>query len=398
MATKNKKAIAKEFRYDHPLSWFTDTQNDMVDQAFVSATIRWFESGPGSRALKPLDFLNLLFKQIAFLSEHITETEAVKEHFQNLPLTVTQRHILTGFIIKWWGGYPVRHAYRNKEATLRAIEELFLSGEPDSPEREFCKADASERKKLMNLGIALSAELNHGVDARELLNEIEEKDPEKYYKTFEELFQAAAMMEAVGPYANGTQFWAAKALHEAGFNNWLMDFKGWIYGDEEGYRKFLSRPIFMDYLRYNKKQQQAEKDQFASKKALWKLNDPQPATALDQQEPQSASHYENTVRNRLEAYEGYMQSAENYEYAVRTICTFLTDRQELKVEQVFVRSGIIKQFSKALGDIWKDNFNEVIPLSYVKMCQRLFSILAKYDIDEADYKGKPPYKYFISAT
>ena len=398
MAKKKKNIIANDLRYNHPLAWFTNPENKIASPEFLNETIRWFETGPGSRAFTALDFLNLLFRQLAYVSDNIYATEAVKEHFQNIALSVTEQHILTGFIVKWWGGYPVRHPYRDKEATLRAIEQVFFSNEPDSPERVFCKADPVERKELMKYGMAMTALINDGVDLAETLKEINASDAEKYYKTFEEAFQHAYLMEAVGPFVHKTQYLAAKSHHEFGYSNWLIDFKGWNFGDEDGYKKFLNRTTIIEYLHYDKRQTELQKDEFAKEKALWQLDDSSALDTNHKPEDPQASAYDGIVRKHLTRFKDLFRTDDQFNYAVNTICTFITTKQAPSTQQVFVRKDKVKDFAFALGEIWRDAYNEVLPLRYLKLCRELFSTLSKYEIDDSRYKKSLLYKYFISAT
>jgi hypothetical protein len=395
MAKTKKSTIAKDLRYNHPLAWYTNPENRLATPEFMSETIRWFETGPGSRAFTTLDFVNLLFKQVDYVSANITATDSVREHFQTIKLSVTQQHILTGFIIKWWGGYPVRNAYRNQETTLKAIQEIFLSAEPDSPEREFCRADMVKRKKLLNLGTAMTAVINNEGDAAEILKEVNGNNQEKQYGTFEDAFRHARLMEAVGPYVNETQFLAAKVRHEIGLSNWLMDFKGWG-GDEDGYKHYLNRTNLLDYLRFEKRQEMQSKDEFAKEKSLWQIDEPEIQEFAHQPVDNQASIHEVTVGQYLEKDKALIKSEENYRYSVRVISEFLATGQAPVPQQVFVRNGKVKEFCYALGEIWRDTHNEAISLSYLNLCKGLFSILSSYEIDESNPKSSLIYKYFIS--
>lgn len=395
MAKQKKTKIPRELCFDYPLTWFTDPTH-IPNQQLVQATIQWFETGAGSRAFTTLEFLNLLYKQRQFVMENIYTPDSVKNHFDNLPLSTLEKHILTGFILKWTGGYPVHCPDREQEKTLKVIEAIFLHDEPDSPEHTFCLADMNQRKQFMKLGIALTTAINHGLDAATLLTDMDQAEHDKQYEQFEDLFSAATIMGALGPFKNEIQYQAAKSRHEFGFNSWLLDFKGWLLGDEEAYKPHLNRSTFIEYLRYDREQGLLRTNQFNAQKILWSLDDPEPSCIDSESEPIPPSPQQQAVRKHLLPFHPLFQSEQEFERAVVTLSEFLVDRQYKDVQEVFMRKKSVKTLSFALGEIWRNSYNEVIPFSYLNLCKQLFSVLSKYDIQETGYKGSNLYKYFIS--
>ncbi|UPK71393.1 hypothetical protein [Chitinophaga filiformis] len=397
MATRNKSKIVKDLSFNYPVTWFTDPSN-IPNQELVQKTIQWFETGPGQRAYAPLEFLNLLYKQFRFVIENIYDAEVVSNHFRTLPLSPLQKHILTGFVLKWTGGYPVRSAEREQEPTLKGIEEIFLTGEPDSPEREFCKADMNVRKQFIKLGLAFTGAINNGIDVNEFLKEMDGNDREKQFERFEDLFREATLMEAVGPFKTKNQYVIQEKSCNYRFNCWLAEFKGWTLGDESTYKPFLNRITFQEYLRYERKDQQLKQDNFAAEKLLWQLDDSNDLTAEKNEEVAPLLLHEMTVRKQLTQFKPLFQSDEQFNQAVYTISNFLNIRQSHDVKQVFVRKGKIRRIAYALGEIWRNTYNDAIPLSYLKMCRNLFSVFSTQEIEDSTYKTSNLHKYFISPT
>ena len=140
---------------NNELSFYTD-KNNIPNQDLVKETIDYFESGQGSRAFKPLYFLNLLESQFQFMKDNIKDGDIVIQHIRNLPLNKLEQHILCGFLIKWTGGYPVNNLNEDFNNTLKQILVEFLSYNEDTPEKEFCKANPETLKKFMMMGIALT--------------------------------------------------------------------------------------------------------------------------------------------------------------------------------------------------------------------------------------------------
>ena len=111
------------------------------NQDLVSATIEHFEIGPRKGFLEPLEFMNLLWKQYTFVKDNVNQPHSTATALDKLPLNLEQKHVLFGFILKWFGGYPVNNLNQYYNSTLRLIEKKFLAYEGETPEKEVCRRD-----------------------------------------------------------------------------------------------------------------------------------------------------------------------------------------------------------------------------------------------------------------
>lgn len=396
MANVKRSAIRPDLRFDYPLSWFKNPSN-IPNQESVSATIDWFETGPGKRAFTPIEFLNLLYKQLDFIGNNIYEIDEVTRHIHSLPITDLQRHILTGFILKRFGGYPASMPDRAQEKTLKAIEQIFLTGDPESPERQFCKADMQMRKNFMKLGIAFTTSINYGIDAKYILEEMDESSlaADKVYFSFKELFREAVVMGALGPFTSDAQYLVEQSKNEYNFNSWLSDTKGWLLGDEISYKDLLRRSVFIEFLKHEKEQQKYNANKHAAEKELWNLD-----TFNLHTEQKQADISENhiIIENQLIEFKDLFKSANEFDRAVISIAKYLDSGEITIANKIFVKSGSKKKFAYALGEIWKNTANGVIPLEYLKLCKNLFSIFSTDEIEDKTYKSSNLYKYFLTKT
>jgi hypothetical protein len=69
-----------------------------------------------------------------------------------------------GFIIKWFGGYPVKNMQPEYDSILNLIEAEFFKLAPDknTPEIAFCTADITMQKKMREIEILLNAQMENG--------------------------------------------------------------------------------------------------------------------------------------------------------------------------------------------------------------------------------------------
>ncbi|MCF2505333.1 hypothetical protein L0663_18220 [Dyadobacter sp. CY107] len=107
------------------------------DGDFVNDTIRYFTSGPRSGYFEPINFLNLWHKQWVYFETNWDKPYSVVEVLKSLRLSEEQKHILFGFILKFYGGYPIQHISFNSATALRFVERAFLSYPKNSPEKTF---------------------------------------------------------------------------------------------------------------------------------------------------------------------------------------------------------------------------------------------------------------------
>jgi hypothetical protein len=133
---KELKNISAENDFD----FYYNTGN-IPNHDLVSETVEYFETGVRKGFFEPLEFMNLLWKQYNYVNANIQKPHTVITALKALPMTDEQKHVLFGFILKWFGGYPVENMSIQYEATLRLIEKEFLSYPEDTPEKDFCRRD-----------------------------------------------------------------------------------------------------------------------------------------------------------------------------------------------------------------------------------------------------------------
>ncbi len=247
--SKSLKSISSS----NSLEYYFD-ENNIRNQKLVNETFTYFDKGEGKRAYNPLALLNLLDKQYHFVVDEINNPNLVIESLKKLPLTEERKHVLFGLILKWFGGYPVNNMNEQFDTVLKLIQKEFLSYERDTPEKEFCKADAELRNKLMKLSITGTTAINTGLDWKMLYDSIDEKK-EKIYRSFDDLFNDFANNGYLGSFQNETVRLIERSRLNYGFNVWLQNSKGWEYGNSDQYCKFLSKEIFNEYLMFEKAEQ-----------------------------------------------------------------------------------------------------------------------------------------------
>lgn len=122
--------------------FYLNAQN--IQQDFVRNTRKYFTNGARAGFFEPLEFMNLWWKQWHYLMDNVEKPYSTLQHFEALPLTAEQRHVLYGFILKFYEGYPIRFIHVQTAIQLILIEEVFLRYESDTPEKEFCRNNRQE--------------------------------------------------------------------------------------------------------------------------------------------------------------------------------------------------------------------------------------------------------------
>lgn len=140
----------KEFSENYDLDYFFNAKN-IPNQDLVFATFEYFETGERKGLFEPLDFLNLLEKQYRKIFSNHEKPHSTFLELQNLPLPTLEKHVLFGFILKWFGGYPTNQLDSTVEklnSVLRLIEKEFLSYDGETPEKKFCEVNWVEYKRI----------------------------------------------------------------------------------------------------------------------------------------------------------------------------------------------------------------------------------------------------------
>ncbi len=256
-ALSSMKNELEQYTLDHPLEFFVNKAN-IPNQELVNSTIDYFQSGPGARAFETLLFLNLLKKQHDFvLSEKANPNQALT-HLKEIPLSNLQRHVLFGFLLKWFGGYPVNNFDEQLDATLKQIETLFLSYQEDTPEKKFCRADVATNLKFRQFETIFNTHFRTGVPVEELAKVVfktEQKQPPEMFYSFQHLYYGA-IEKAIIPAPTNVYSEALRyAELEAGFMEWLIAEREWHPVDLNGLADHLTMANFAEYIKKREKQQ-----------------------------------------------------------------------------------------------------------------------------------------------
>ncbi|MHA4739606.1 hypothetical protein [Dyadobacter sp. MSC1_007] len=129
-------SISSQNDYDFYYDLTKNLPND-----FVQDVIDYFGSGPREGFFDPLQFLNLWHKPWEYFDGHMDEPSKFIGAVQNLDISEENKHIIFGFTLKFYGGYPIVKGDYQASVSLRLIEEAFLEYPNDTPEKTFCMRD-----------------------------------------------------------------------------------------------------------------------------------------------------------------------------------------------------------------------------------------------------------------
>jgi hypothetical protein len=135
----------------HDLNYYFNASN-IPNQELVFETYDFFKKGPGKDYFDPLAFLNLLSWHYRFLTTNVGKPFDVLSQVKLVPLSNIQKHLLVGFILKWFGGYPVNNLNTQYNSTLKLLESEYL---------ESIEAVSNKRQEIIDesfLGKKLSTE------------------------------------------------------------------------------------------------------------------------------------------------------------------------------------------------------------------------------------------------
>jgi len=244
------RTLLKDVSSDHTLDHYTD-KKVIPNQELVNDTIDYFKNGKGAGSFQPIDFLNLLDKQNEFLKLNFQDGKLVIQHLKDLSLPAREKHTLYGFILKWFGGYPVNNINEDFDKTLKLVQREFLSFEGDTPEKQFCRADQATRNKFEKYGIAFTTAINNNIDVGEILAAMEVDEPMKtVYRNFNFLFADMVNKGKIARFDNQKAFLIAQSAYNYEFNVWLQTHQEWEYRNEEQYDFFLTPSVFEEFLKY----------------------------------------------------------------------------------------------------------------------------------------------------
>jgi hypothetical protein len=152
---KELKAISAK----NDLDFYYNAENQ-PNQDLVFGTLEYFETGKRKGFFEPLEFMNLLWEQYNFVNNNIQKSHTTITTLKALPLTVEQKHVLFGFILKWFGGYPIDNMNKQYDTTLRLIEKEFLSYNKQTPEKQFCQKDWEQYSRLKQIEGIMNDKIN----------------------------------------------------------------------------------------------------------------------------------------------------------------------------------------------------------------------------------------------
>ncbi|MBC7934990.1 MAG: nucleotide-binding protein [Rhizobacter sp.] len=145
------------FMHDRDLNWYFNAKKIPAQKNLVAPTYEYLTEGEGKGIFEPVDFFNLLEFQKDFILNNLDRPFDTLNKLKSLPLTEKEKHILFGFIIKWFGGYPVNNLNEQVNVILKMIEKEFLKFPENSFEKEFCRTDHKIVKKLSEVAAHLGA-------------------------------------------------------------------------------------------------------------------------------------------------------------------------------------------------------------------------------------------------
>ncbi len=104
------------------------------------------------------------------------------------------------------------------------------------------------------------------------------------------------------------------------------------------------------------------------------------------------------IANEFKQYKPAFNTEADYQKSVELIHKFIS-KKPIKIEKIiFVKSGYIRKFAFALGEIWRSHTNDIITIEYLQFYRQLFTIFQDQIIDESNVFSNNLYKYSLSKT
>jgi hypothetical protein len=124
-----------EFSDKNDLNYYFNA-NNIPNQDLVFDTFNFFRKGPGKDYFDPLAFLNVLNWHYRYLTANADRPFNVLSQVNKVPVNSIQRHLLIGFILKWFGGYPVNNLNTQFNTTLKFLEAEYLETVEEAKNRK----------------------------------------------------------------------------------------------------------------------------------------------------------------------------------------------------------------------------------------------------------------------
>lgn len=146
-----KRANKMKSSFDYDLNFYFNIKN-IANTDLVMQTYSFFLKGKGKKYFEPLTFFNLLYWHYHFLKSNIERPFDVLNQLRNVDLDEVRRQVLLGFILKWFGGWPVNNLNGQYDHTLKLIESDYLDFNGAKLSREI---ELKEKKKA---GVVLTSD------------------------------------------------------------------------------------------------------------------------------------------------------------------------------------------------------------------------------------------------
>jgi hypothetical protein len=104
------------------------------------------------------------------------------------------------------------------------------------------------------------------------------------------------------------------------------------------------------------------------------------------------------VTKYLDECKEAFSSKDDYDKAVNLIDAFMSNQSMRISKAIFVKNGYIKRLAFALGQVWRNQKNEIISYEYLVFYTKAFSVFRNQRLDKKNINGMPLYKYSITKT
>lgn len=138
------KAVLAQYTDSNDLNYYFNVDN-IPNQDLVLDTYTYFNEGGGEKYFSPLLFFNLLNWHLTFIKNNISRPVDLMEHFKIINISDIERHILVGFVLKWYGGIPINNMNPQYNVTLKLIEKIYTA---------FLQMAKDELQGLANLSLS----------------------------------------------------------------------------------------------------------------------------------------------------------------------------------------------------------------------------------------------------
>jgi hypothetical protein len=394
---KNKDEKIAFISTNNDLDFYYNVQN-MPNQDLVFGTIEYFENGKRKGFFQPLQFMNLFWKQYNFVIDNIQKPHSTITTLKDLPLSDEQKHILFGFILKWFGGYPVENLNMQYNTVLRLIEREFLDYEGETPEKEFCQKDWVQYKRLKQIEPMISQKLNDITTGLETIKLFGKSNKSKLDFTKEKLKSTILELASMNGYEKPSTYLNELLNEVKEFNSFEFEndfFLNIHYLCKEYADRFWSEAHKKDISQWLMK----AKIVTEVFNTTWESSLPNNLNnSTDKKDVSDSELKANDFEKYLLPIKNGFNSNNDYMKCIEVVEAFFSAKTLPIKSPLFVKNGYVRKLAFALGEIWRDKKNEVISFEYLKFYKKAFSIFKEQELDSNNIFGTNLYKYSISRT